>query len=164
MALAMYIVLGSVPLSSLFVNVPLEREPKRQAIDPKQTQKINCLTSLAIINAENRLVVTLRWPESHQDARATKTKRYKHGKCKCKWKGKEGRKEAGKQVTQEPVQSIPGFDRAMWCCVYKHTHAHASGLKKIIIKRAVEVAIDNDGQRSYCELEYSIFHIPDNIT
>lgn len=132
---------------------PGTRAEQDKQLNPSKHKKNNCLTSLAIINAENRLAVTLRWPGSHQDARATKTKRYKHEKCKCKWKGKEGRKEAGKQVTQEPVQSIPGFDRAMWCCVYKHRLAHASGLKKIIIKRAVEVAIDNDGQRSYCELE-----------
>lgn len=59
----------------------------------------------------------------------------------------KGRKEAGKQVTQDPVQSILDYDRAMRCRVYKHTHAHASGLEKIIIKRAVEIAIDKRRRR-----------------
>lgn len=44
-------------------------------------------------NAENRLVVTLRWPGSHQDARATETKRYKHEKKRME---KEGRKQASR--------------------------------------------------------------------
>lgn len=57
-------------------------------------------------------------------------------------------------MTQDPAQSIPGFDRAMRCCVYKHTHAHASGLEKIVIikARAVEIAIDKDDQKSMCVL------------
>ncbi|KFY35527.1 hypothetical protein V494_05834 [Pseudogymnoascus sp. VKM F-4513 (FW-928)] len=69
------------------------RAEENEEIDPEQTpKKSNCLTSLAIMNAENRLAVTLRRPGHHQDARATTTKRYKHGKHK--WKEKEESRQA----------------------------------------------------------------------